>query len=342
VKTLQELATLVGGSVTREPPLAISGVNTLDDARSGEISFVANPKYVSRLATTRAAAVVCGADVAPKSPVPAIVVADPAMAFLKIAELFAPREPRPPAGVHPTAFVHPKATVSKDATVGPCSVVEEGASVGARTILDAQVYVGRDATIGDDCRLHPQTTVRERCLLGNRVILQPGAVIGSDGFGYVTVNGVHRKIPQSGIVVLEDDVEIGANSTIDRARLDKTIIKRGAKIDNLCQVAHNVVVGEGSLFAAQAGVAGSTRLGKYVILAGQVGVIGHLDVPDGTIVTAQSGLGHSPEKGELLSGSPARPHMQHERSLVAVHKLPELLKEIRQLRARIEALEKKP
>jgi UDP-3-O-[3-hydroxymyristoyl] glucosamine N-acyltransferase len=339
--TLGELAALVGGTVTRDPATPVTGVNTIDDARAGEITFVANPKYASRLPSTRAGAVVCAADVAATSPVPAIVVKDPALAFLRIAECFATPEVRPAPGVHPAAFVHAKASVARDASVGPCCVVEEGASIGAGTVLDAQVYIGRDAKIGTACRLYPQTVVRERCILGDRVILQPGAVIGSDGFGYVTVNGVHRKIPQSGIVVLEDDVEIGANTTIDRARLDRTVIRKGVKIDNLCQVAHNVVVGEGSLFAAQAGVAGSTKLGRYVILAGQVGVIGHLDVPDGTILTAQSGLGHSPEKGELLSGSPARPHLQHQRSLAATHKLPELLKEIRELRRRIEQLEKR-
>jgi len=340
VKTIQELAALVGGTVTRDPATPVTGVNTIDDARAGEITFVANPKYASRLASTRAGAVVCAADVAATSPVPAIVVKDAALAFLKITECFTPKEPPPPPGVHPSAFVHEKASVAPDASVGPCCVVEAGAIVGARTILDAQVYVGRDAKIGADCRLHPQTVVRERCLLGDRVILQPGAVIGSDGFGYVTVNGVHRKIPQSGIVILEDDVEIGANTTIDRARLDKTLIRKGVKIDNLCQVAHNVVVGEGSLFAAQAGVSGSTKLGRYVILAGQAGVAGHLELPDGMILTAQSGLGYSPEKGEVLTGSPARPHLQHHRALVATHKLPELIKELRELRRRIEELEK--
>jgi UDP-3-O-[3-hydroxymyristoyl] glucosamine N-acyltransferase len=339
MKPLKELAALVGGTVTRDGDLSITGVNTLDDARAGEISFVANPKYLPRLASTRASAVVCGTDVASKSPVPAIAVADPAFAFLKIAECFTPPEPLPSPGIHPTAFVHERASVSKDASVGPCCVVEAGATIGARTILHAQVFVGREAIVGADCRLHAQSTLRERCVLGDRVILQPGAVIGSDGFGYVTINGVHHKIPQSGIVVLEDDVEVGANTAIDRARLGQTLIKRGVKIDNLVQVAHNVVVGEGSLLVAQVGISGSTKLGRYVILAGQAGVAGHLDVPDGTVLTAQSGLGFSGAKGDVLSGSPARPRMQHERSLVALYRLPELLKEIKLLRQRVDELE---
>jgi UDP-3-O-[3-hydroxymyristoyl] glucosamine N-acyltransferase len=279
---------------------------------------------------------------APKSKLPAIVVANPNLAFLEIARCFAPPESRPPAGVHPTAAVSPKANLGRDVAVGPSCVVEEGAEIGDRTVLDGLVFVGRDAKVGADCRLYPHSLVRERCIVGDRVILQPGAVVGSDGFGYVTVEGSHVKIPQQGIAVLEDDVELGANTCVDRARVDRTVVRRGSKLDNLCQVGHNVIIGEGCLFAAQVGVAGSTRLGKYVVLAGQVGVIGHLQVPDGTIVSAQSGLGHSPESpGQVLSGSPARPHLQHQRAVAATHRLPELLREVRDLRKRVEELEKR-
>ncbi len=337
--SLEELARNVGGRVAGDGAVRIRGVNGLTDAGPGDITFLHNPKYAALLAVTKASAVVLAEGMT--SALPAIVAKNADRAFGRIAELLVGAPPRPAPGVHPTAFVDPAARVAKDAAVGPLCVVEAGAVIGERCLLHAQVFVGRDATLGPDCHLHPQTVVRERCELGARVTLQPGAVIGGDGFGYATEQGVHHKIPQVGIVVLEDDVEIGANSTVDRARFGRTVIGRGTKIDNLVQIAHNVVTGRGCLLVSQSGVAGSTKLGNYVVLAGQAGVIGHLELGDGVIITAQTGLTKDVPAGGVMSGSPASDRKTHLKELAALAKLPEVLPELRRLRAELEAVQKK-
>jgi UDP-3-O-[3-hydroxymyristoyl] glucosamine N-acyltransferase len=337
--TLDELARLVGGTVSGDGKTVIRAVNGIKEAGPGDITFLANSKYAPLLATTKASAVIL-ADGLP-SPLPALSVRNPDLAFAKVAEHLSGGTHRPPAGIHPTAVVSKSATIGKNVSIGAGTVVEDGAAIGDNGILYPQVYIGRETVLGPDVLIYPQVVVRERCRIGARVIIHSGTVIGSDGFGYATEKGVHHKIPQVGIVVIEDDVELGANVAVDRARFGRTVIGRGTKIDNLVQIAHNVVLGQGCLLVSQAGVAGSTRLGNYVVLAGQAGVVGHLDIGDGSIVTAQTGITKDvPPKG-VMSGSPALDRRTHLKELAALSKLPEALKEIRKLRQEIDDLRKK-
>ena len=337
--TLDELARLVGGTVSGDGATLVRGVNGLREAGPGDIAFLANPKYAPLLAATRASAVIV-TDGTPVS-LPAIRVRNPDLAFARAAERLGGGAWRPAPGVHPSAVVAPSARVGKDVSIGAFTVVEEDASIGDGTVLCPQVYVGAGARIGPGCLLWPQSVVRERCEVGARVILHSGAVVGSDGFGYATEEGVHHKIPQVGIAVLEDDVELGANTTVDRARFGKTVVGRGTKVDNLVQIAHNVTTGAGCLLAAQSGVSGSTRLGNYVVLAGQAGLAGHLELGDRVIVTAQSGVGKDVPPGVMISGEYAVDTKRHLREMAAVARLPEALQEIRKLRREVEELRKK-
>jgi len=337
--TLDDLARLVGGKVTGDGKTVIRAVNGIREAGAGDITFLANSKYAPLLASTKASAVIV-ADGTP-APIPALSVRNPDFAFGKVAEHLNGAASRPPAGVHPTAVVSPKAVLGKNVSIGAGTVLEDGASIGDNSVLHPQVYVGAEAVIGPDALIYPQVVVRERCRIGARVILHSGTVVGSDGFGYATDKGVHHKIPQVGIVVIEDDVELGANVTIDRARFGRTVIGKGTKIDNLVQIGHNVVLGQGCLLVSQAGIAGSTRLGNYVVMAGQSGLIGHLEIGDGAIITAQSGLTKDVPAGGVMSGSPASDRRTHLKELAALSKLPEALQEIRKLRQEIEELRKK-
>ena len=333
---LDELARLVGGRVEGDASLPIRGVNGLAEAGPGEISFLANPKYAPLLASTRASAVVVPEGI--PCPVAALRAGNPDLAFARIAARFTEDVGRPAPGVHPAAVVSPRAKLGKDVAIGALTVVEDGAVIGDGTVLYPQVYVGAEAEIGPGCLLWPQAVVRERCRLGARVILHPGAVVGSDGFGFATEKGVHHKIPQVGIAVVEDDVEIGAGTTIDRARFGRTVVGRGSKLDNLVQVAHNVTIGPGCLVAAQAGISGSTRLGAYVVLGGQAGLSGHLEVGDRAIVTAQAGLAKDVPPGVMVGGEYAKEFKRHMKELGALGRLPEALEEIRKLRKEIAAL----
>ena len=336
---LRELAELVGGALAGDGDTAIRGVNGIKEAAEGEITFLANGKYAPLLAKTRASAVIVAPGI--EAPIPSIAVQSPDLAFAQIAERLNGGAVRPEPGIHPAAVVHPGVTLGKDVAIGACAVIEGGARIGDGSIIHPLAYVGRDVRIGPGCEIYPHVVVRERCELGARVILHGGVVVGGDGFGFATVDGVHRKIPQLGIVVLEDEVEVGANSTIDRARFGRTIIEKGAKIDNLVMIAHNVVVGQGTLIAAQTGISGSTRLGKHVRLGGQVGMSGHLEVGDGAIVTAQSGVGKRVPSGAMISGEYAVDTRTHLKRLGAIARLPEALTEIKRLHVEVEALKKK-
>jgi len=337
--TLDELARLVGGKVSGDGKTVIRAVNGIKEAGPGDITFLANAKYAPLLASTKASAVIVAEG--SSAPLPALAVRNPDLAFGRVAEHLNGGSPRPAPGVHPSAVVAPGAALGKNVTIGPGCVVEDEVSIGDNGILHAQVYVGRGTTIGTDALIYPQVVIREKSRLGARVILHSGTVIGSDGFGYATDRGVHHKIPQVGIVVIEDDVELGANVTVDRARFGRTVIGKGTKIDNLVQIGHNVVLGQGCLLVSQAGIAGSTRLGNYVVMAGQSGLIGHLDIGDGAIITAQSGLTKDVPAGGVMSGSPASERRTHLKELAALSKLPEALQEIRKLRQEIEELRKK-
>ncbi len=335
MRTLSDLARIAGGRVVGDGAVEIRGVNGIDDAGPGEITFVAHAKYAARLAKTKASAAVVADGVS--APIPLIVVADPNAAFTAICGAFADASPRR-RGVHATAVVGKDVRLGRDVGIGPHCVVEDGASIGDRTVLEALVYVGRKASIGADCTLHAQAVVREECALGDRVILQPGAIVGSDGYGYVTVQGVHHKIPQTGIVVLEDDVELGACTTVDRARFGKTVVKKGTKIDNLVQVAHNVTIGEHCLFAANTSIAGSTKFGHHVIVGGHSAITGHIEIGDGAIVTGQTGVAKSVPPGAMVSGPRARPTRHYLRELAEMDRLS---KTVGDLKKRLAELEKR-
>jgi UDP-3-O-[3-hydroxymyristoyl] glucosamine N-acyltransferase len=345
--TLAELGPRIGAAVRGDGALCVSGVAELAVAGPAQLAFYSNAKYKKDLRVTRAGAVIVAqADEALVPPGAARLVADqPYVAFAKASALFH-GELRAPAGVHERAFVAAGAEVEPSAAVLASAYVGPGARIGARTTLHAGVRVLDGAVVGEDCTLWPGAVVRERCVLGNRVVLQPNAVVGSDGFGFAFdpegdgAGPIHRKVPQAGIVRIEDDVEVGACSCIDRATLGETVIGRGTKIDNLVQIGHNVKVGLLSLIVAQVGISGSTELGMGVVLAGQVGVAGHVKIGDGTRVGGQSGVFNDLPPGVTVSGTPTRPQRDYLRSMAALHQLPDLMKEIRKLSQRVEELEK--
>jgi UDP-3-O-[3-hydroxymyristoyl] glucosamine N-acyltransferase len=340
---LQELAARVGARVEGDGTVAVDGVATLDEAGPSHLSFFANRKYRAALEATRAAAVVVEADEDVPAGRTVLRVRNAYLAFARISTFFHPPPVARPE-VAPEAAVHPGARVHPSAQVMPLATVAAGAEVGARTILHPGVHVGEGARVGEDCLLHPNVVVREGCVVGNRVILQPGCVIGSDGFGFAFdpegegKGPRHFKVPQSGTVVVEDDVEIGANTCVDRATLGVTRIGRGTKIDNLVQIAHNVQVGPLSIVVAQVGVAGSTRLGTGVVLGGQVGIIGHLDIGDGAKLAAQSGVLCDIPAGETWAGYPARPHREWAKAVATLDHLVEMRRELKALRRELDAL----
>jgi UDP-3-O-[3-hydroxymyristoyl] glucosamine N-acyltransferase len=344
-RRLGELAAHVGGELVGDAGLLIMGLNGLAEASPGELSFYGNPRYRRQYEASRASAVLVGPEADAREGVSLVRVANPHLAFARISSLFHPR-PSHAAGVRPGAHVHPEARVHPEATVMAGATVDKNASVGARAVLFPGAYVGEGASVGEDSLLYPNVTVREHCVVGARVILHASCVVGADGFGFAFNpegdNGPeHYKVPQAGIVRIEDDVEIGACTCIDRATIGETVIGRGTKIDNLVQIAHNVKVGPLSLICAQAGVSGSAEVGMGVVLAGQVGVVGHIRVGDMAKVGAQSGVAHDVEDGQVVSGSPAVPHREWLRMSAALGQLGDLLKEVRTLRRRVETLEKK-
>lgn len=336
-KTLTELAEYLGGELRGDGNLRITGVAGLDEAQGCHISFLANPRYATRVASTGAGAVLLppGAETHGRN---AIFLANPYLGFAKLVTLFYVRPPQV-KGIMPGAFVGDGVSLGSDVTVYPGAFVGDGVKLGDRTVLfpGAAVYDG--AEIGADTVLHANVSVRERCRIGSRVIIHNGTVVGSDGFGYAPDGTGHYKIPQVGIVVIEDDVEIGANTTIDRAALGATIIRRGAKIDNLVQIAHNCVIGAHSIIVSQVGVSGSTKLGEFVTLGGQVGVAGHLEIGDRAMVGAKSGIHNDIPAGQVYSGYPAMPHKQWLKAAMATPKIPEMRRTIMDLEKRLKELE---
>jgi len=345
VKTLtsQQIAELIGGQLIGPPDLTVNGVAALDAAGPDRVSFLGNPRYARQVLPSAAGVVLVPDSFEPEPPAGRawVVCADPSAAFATVVAEFAPPPIHFPPGIHPTAAVSSDASVAASAHVGANAVIGPGAIVGDRTVIGAGVVLGHETRVGADCLLHPNVTIRERCVLGDRVIIHPGTVVGSDGFGYISGPNGHRKIPQVGIVRIDDDVEIGACVAVDRARFGATWIKRGAKIDNLVQIAHNVVVGEGCLIVAQVGIAGSSHLGRGVVIAGQVGIAGHLELHDGATVMAQSGIGKDVPAGAVMFGSPAVTRKEYIRERAAIHGIPKLKQAIARLQQRLDELEKR-
>jgi len=317
-------------------------VAPIDEAGPGEITFLANARYRRFLADSRASAIIVGRGVI-KDPRPEpgkgyLEAADPYVAFAKILQLFS-ASPQFSQQISPAAHVEPTAELNDHVTIFPHVYVGGGTKVGRRTVLYPGVFLGEGSEVGEDCVLHPNVVVRDGCLIGNRVILHAGVVIGSDGFGYAGEGSEQIKIPQMGIVVIEDDVEIGANTTVDRATFGRTVIGRGVKIDNLVQIAHNVTVGEHAVIAAQVGVAGSTRIGKNVTLAGQVGVVNHVEIGDGAMIGPQSGVGRSVPGGvKVSSGLHAAPHQEWLKVMTLLPQLPKLWSAVRHLEKKMARL----
>ena len=340
--TTGELATKLQAVLEGDAHLALSGVADLRAARAGQVSFAGNPRYLPEVAASQASAVIVPKAAVVSAPHPVLLrVVDADAAFAAACALFAPQPVVLPRGVHPQAQVAPGVKLGREVSIGAFAVVEAGAEIGEGTTLYPQTYVGHDAKLGRNCLLYPFVSVRERCVLGDRVILHSGAVVGSDGFGYtVDARGVRTKIPQTGIVVLEDDVEIGANTTIDRARFGETRVGRGTKVDNLVQIAHNCMIGEHSVLCGQVGMAGSTTLGKHVICAGQVGLAGHITIGDGAVIGAQAGVAKDMPGGQMYLGAPAVPRLEFGKSLAHVAGIPKLKEQIKILEARLAALER--
>lgn len=333
--TVAELAALVGGKHSADHcSVAITGPAALADAQPGEISFFGHPRYAADLKVTKASAVLVPRDFAGETPAACLRVDDPSAAFTLVTRQFIRPPVAPTPGVHPSAVVDPSAHIAPDACVQAQAVIEADAVIGAGTVIGAGSYVGRAARLGAACLLHPQVAVREQCHVGDRVILHTGVVVGSDGFGYDSKEGRHQKIPQIGCVIIGNDVEIGANTTIDRARFGRTVIGEGTKIDNLVMIAHNVVIGRHCIICAQVGISGSTQIGDYVVLAGQAGLVGHIKVGDGAIVGAQSGLSNDLEPKAIVVGSPPRPIGEWKRSIVRIDRLAELYHRVKKLEQR--------
>lgn len=340
--TLGELAQQVGGKVVGDPSIEITRVSPIESASPGEITFLTHSRYLRFLPDCRASAVIVAPGVAESGRVPHgmayLEIANPYVAFARILQLFSPA-PKYSGSVSPQAFVDGTAQLSEGVTVYPNAYIGARASVGKDSVLYPGAFVGEDVRLGSKSVLYPNVVIYAGCRIGDRVILHAGAVIGGDGFGYAGSGAGRVKIPQIGTVVIEDDVEIGANTTVDRATLGKTTIGRGVKIDNLVQIAHNVTIGEHSVFAAQVGVAGSTRIGNQVTLAGQVGVGNHLEIGDGATIGPKSGVARSVERGAVLSGwVEATPHKQWLKAMMLLPELPRLWRAVRSLEAKLARL----
>jgi len=338
-KSLDELAGLLDGTVIGDGNIRISGISSLDKAKAGDLTFLANPRYASKVASSLASAVLIPKGV-PCPGKSCIEVANPYLAFAKTLTCFL-ESPAHPGVVLEGAHVGKNVRMGKDVTVYPGAYVGNDVTLGDRVVLYPGVVLYDMVAVGNDVTLHANVCVRERCRIGNRVIVHPGAVIGGDGFGYAPDGAQWYKIPQVGIVIIEDDVEIGSNSTIDRAALDVTRIGRGTKIDNLVMVAHNCVIGEDCVFAGQVGIAGSTRVGNHVTLAGQVGIVGHVKVGNNVTIGAKSAIASDAPDNVQLSGIPAYPHKDWLKVSAITPRLPELRKNVAALEKKIRELEEK-
>ena len=339
VKNLREISELVDGELLGDGNIEIHGVAGIKEARAGEITFVANPRYLSQITRTQASAIIIWKDVQYNGK-PMIQVENPYWAWAKVVEAFATKKRKRGKGIHPTAIIGKNVEIGEDVWIQAYAFIGDNVQIGNGVVISPFVYIGDDARIGAQTFIYPTVTIREEVEIGERVIVHSGTVIGSDGFGFAQVSDRHHKVPQIGTVIIEDDVEIGANVAIDRG-LRETVVGRGTKIDNLVQIAHNVVIGEDCVIVAQVGIAGSTEIKDRVILAGQVGVVGHITIGEDAQIAARAGVSKDIPPGPYAwSGAPAAPHAKELRLQASMRKLPDLVKQVREMGKKIEALEK--
>lgn len=332
--TTSDVAAFLGGRLIGRGDVVIRGMAKIEDAGPHDLSFVANAKYVRFLETTNAAAVLIAPGLGAAA-CPVIEVSDPYMSFVQMLDRFSPRVHFVEPGVHPTATVAADAVLGADVAIGAFSFIGPRATIGSGSVIYPHSVIGADVQIGEQCEIHSHVSLREGVRLGNRVIVQDGAVIGSDGFGFAPDKGGYRKIPQRGIVVIADDVEIGANTTIDRATIGETVVGRGTKLDNLIQVGHNAAIGANTVIAAQTGISGSSKIGERCRIGGQVGIVGHLQIGNDVMIGAQSGVSRNTAAGDVVSGSPARSHALWRRIEAALNRVPDLFRRVRRLESAV-------
>jgi UDP-3-O-[3-hydroxymyristoyl] glucosamine N-acyltransferase len=339
ILTLTRIADLVGGQIQGDGRVELSGAAPFETAAGDEITYAENAKLLRKIDATDAGAVIVPKDFDGTGKT-LLKVGNPKVAFAKVLEILYPRK-QPPNGIHPGATIDQAFTCGKDVSIGPSVVIQDHVTVGDRVIIHPHVFIGAHVTIGDDTEVFPNVTILDRCRIGNRVVIHAGTVIGSDGFGFAPEGETYYKIPQVGIVQIDEDVEIGACNTIDRATFGKTWIQKGVKTDNLVMIAHNVTVGENTILVAQVGISGSVTIGKHVIIAGQAGIAGHITLEDGAIIGPQTGVVKSVAKNQVVSGTPERPHRKNIRIQHIIAQLPELKKTIETLEKRLEQIEMK-
>jgi len=342
-KTLKEIAVFVNGELVGDGAALVKRINGIQDALEGDLAFIANPKDRELIDSAKASCVVVSRDVKGSFNKPLIKVDHPSVAFSRIIEFINPDSIPHPKGIHETSVISPSAILGKGVCAGPYAVIGDRVSIGDNTVIYPFSYIGSDSKIGNNCIIYPHVIIRESVTIGSRVVIHPSTVVGSDGFGYDTqVDGTHFKIPQLGTVIIEDDVEVGSCVTIDRARFSKTVIGKGSKIDNLCQIAHNVIVGPNCLIAAQSGISGSSVLGRNVVFGGQVGVSDHVKIGDFVIAGAKTGISKSfPTPKTVLFGYPARPINKARDMIACAGLLPKLFERVKALEAKIKELENK-
>lgn len=335
--TVKEIAELVKGELIGDGCLEITGVSGIEDARKGEITFIENPKFKDNALKTKASCIITSFDAGALDK-PIIKCKNPSLAVTKIIESLFPRRVNHPRGIAGSAFIGKGVKLGKDAALGENAVIEDNASIGDGSVVYPLVYIGEGASVGKNTVIYPNVTIRERVSVGDNVIIHGGAVIGADGFGFARDGAALRKIPQAGTVEIQDDVEIGACVTIDRARFGKTVIGKGTKIDNLVQIAHNVKIGENSIIVAQVGISGSVNIGNNVILGGQAGITDHVDIGDNVMVAAKCGVTKSISPNAIMSGIPARPHHLTKRIIAHINNLPKMAKRLGRLEKKISKL----
>ncbi len=321
--TLSELAALTGGRLASgvDGSTVVRGVASLAEAAEGDITFLGSPQYRALLTTCNATVALVPADFAHVVPPFLIRCDNPAKAFAKVLEAFAPAPVELPRGIHPTAIIGRDVTLGSNVNIQAYAVIEDRAVIGNGTTIGAHAYIGQDVQIGDDCLFHPRVTIMHRCTVGHRAIFHSGVVIGADGFGFEFQGGRHVKVPQNGIVVIGNDVEIGANTCVDRARFGRTTIGDGSKLDNMVQIGHNVILGNHNILCAQVGIAGSVRLGSYVTIAGQVGINGHITIGDKSMIGGCSGVVKSVPPNAIYVGFPAVPAQEWKEQVVYMRQI---------------------